>query len=282
MSQLICEAAEIRFGITLGVSVSPDELLQQYDAVYFGIGRDDLGVLPFVDYDIATLQAQGNEKAFVGGSWLESTEGGYKSIQSAASGRQAAISIDRMLQEALLLTANRGKEGVYKSQLYTNLEWHENKLPVVAGGNRYSREEARQEAARCISCRCLCRLYSSEFLTSIRRVIKPVVINVIITPVWGKCMANNFINSCNVCGFAVRCVPPILIWGTLIQEARRMMWEMEYMPPALHDFPLRDMEYCNHEGSLLLHQKGTSKVICFSGVQLGATMPTATRKPMNF
>jgi glutamate synthase (NADPH) small chain len=77
-------------------------------------------------------------------------------ILSVSTGRRAALSIDRFLQNASL-TASRENEGAYTTRLYVNLEnvAPAPLIPMATPEQGYTRAEAVQEAARCLQCECM-------------------------------------------------------------------------------------------------------------------------------
>ncbi len=135
-----------------------EELFQHYNAVYMGLdGRlasdwlaanqkgDGLGIQPLT-------QTTDREGFFAGGA--PRPGGTISSVWEAAEGRWAATSMDRFLQK-VSLSAGREKEGPYETRLFTSLEGVSFLPAVPTEGLQYSRQEAEQEAKRCLQCQCL-------------------------------------------------------------------------------------------------------------------------------
>ncbi|MGI6712084.1 MAG: pyridine nucleotide-disulfide oxidoreductase/dicluster-binding protein [Bacillota bacterium] len=287
LSLLTDAGVKILLNITVGTDITLEELTKEFNAVYLGIGQKGKGNIALEKYDPVTLRTS-NPAIFVGGSILgEEIEN--SPVLLVASGQKAALSIERSLQK-VSLTANRKNEGAYDTKLYTNVEWYEKKPAVLAGnGTTYTREEAIEEANRCIQCRCVECMRGCTYLKVFDEYpgscIKSVVKNVNIMSGWGVRYANKFINSCNVCGLCKEMCPVDIDMGFINREARRLMWEMEYLSPALHDFPLRDMEFSNGvESALLKHQPGfeESKYLFFPGCQFSASLPETVKKAYRF
>ncbi len=286
---------EFRYGAAVGESLSLAALADEFAAVYLatgpgddassaaGLGRDAAGSIAI---DPATL-ATSHPKIFAGGS-LRRGRGDRSPIAAVADGKAAAISIDRLLQGASL-TAGREKEGPHATALYTNIAGAL-QLPAVpaadeAGG--YSKDEAVQEAGRCLQCECRECVKACEYLAHYgsypRRYVREVYNNLSI--VMGIHHANKMIDTCSLCGQCAQLCPNGLDMGEICREARRMMVERGKMPPSVHDFALRDMKFSAGDPfALSRHQPGheTSKWVFYPGCQQAASSPHAIRKAYEF
>lgn len=286
---------EFRYGITVGCEGCPSlsGLCQEYDAVYLAVGRQQLQAfsaeLTFDDsgrlqIDSLTLAA-GYPRLFVGGS-IRRLE--YSPIHSISDGKAAAVSIDRLLQQASL-SANRDKEGPYTSNLYTNLEGISPAplIPMANAAQGYSAEEAALEADRCIQCECRECVKACEFMNQYRsypkRLVREVYNNASI--VMGMRHANKMINSCSLCGLCGEICPYHLSMGEVFHEARDLMVKKGKMPPSAHDFALRDMSVSNSDDCVLLrHQPGhsASSTVFYPGCQLAGSAPHHVRNVYDF
>jgi len=284
---LSAAGVEIITNVTVGEDIPLEKLTSEFDAVYLGIGEKGKGNLPIGEYDSTSLRTA-NPKVFVGGSLLGETTKN-SAVLLVASGQRAAISIDRMLQK-VSLTANRKTEGAYETKLHTSIEGYARQPAVLPSkGATYTKEEAVREAERCIQCRCLECMRGCTYLKAFDKYpgdcIKSVVKNINIMTGWGVRRANNLINSCNICGLCKEMCPMDIDMGFVNREARRLMWEMNNLPAAFYDFPLRDMEFSNQaESAILKHQPGftTSKYLFFPGCQTFASMPETIKKVYRF
>lgn len=262
-----------------------DSLYPDFDAIYLATGtqaaylrldlQQDAGGAIVVD---PLSLATSNSKVFAGGS-LRRGAGGYSAIFSIADGKAAAISIDRLFQNASL-TANRNTEGPFRSTLYTNITAvkPEPMVRAAAADTGYTREEAGAEAERCLLCQCLECVKVCEYLAHYRaypkRYVREIYNNLSI--VMGIHHANKMINSCSLCGLCEQVCPGNLNMGEVCQQARQMMVDKGKMPPSTHEFALQDMDFSNSDRcALARHQPGfaTSAVVFYPGCQLAASSP---------
>lgn len=267
---------------------SLDSLRQEFAAVYLGIGAessalqelglelDNAGAVAVDAQTLATSQAG----VFAGGSSRQRPSA-WSPIASIADGKSAAISIDRLLQNASL-TASRERAGSCRTRLYTNIDGiaPQALTPMASPALGYSREEALQEAGRCLACECRECVKKCEFLAHYRsypkRYVREVYNNLSI--VMGIHHANKMINSCSLCGLCAHICPEHLAMGEVFLEARQTMVAKGKMPPSAHDFALRDMQFSNsRQFSLCRHQPGhlSSKAVFYPGCQLAASSPEA-------
>jgi len=276
-------------------NLSFHSLSAAFDAVYLAIGCTDITTLALdfaldidekIGIDPFTL-ATSNPKIFAGGSLLLGFD--HKSpITSICHGKMAANSIDRLLQNASL-TANRDREGAFTTLLYTNVEGVEPQKGVrcADADKGYATEEALEEANRCLLCECLECVKVCEYLAHFRgypkRYVREVYNNLSI--VMGIHHANKMINACNLCGLCEQVCPGNLNMGEICREARQFMVRKGKMPPAAHDFALRDMQFSTgKEFALSKHQPGfsSSRTVFFPGCQLSASSPQHVIKMYQF
>jgi len=263
-----------------------DALAQDFDALYLAPGPDALGEdalglarssegrIQINSFTMATSQA----KVFAGGA-QRYAPAPYSPIASLADGNYAAVSIDRFLQGASL-SANRDNQGASISRLYVVTKGMTDS-PVVnpaSSVDGYTREEAQQEAARCIPCQCLecvkvCS-YLEEYGSYPKRYVRQIYNNECI--VMGVRKANRMINSCTLCGLCTAVCPENLSMADIILSARQGMVQSGKMPPSAHDFAIRDMEFSQSDAfTLARHQPGfdASKTAFLPGCQLSASSP---------
>ena len=200
-------------------------------------------------------------------------------ITSVSTGRRAAISIDRYVQQ-VSLTASRENEGTYTTRLYTNLEGIA-PAPVIqpaALETGYTRAEAAQEAARCLQCECMecvkvCA-YLEHYGSYPKQYLRQIYNNLSI--VMGERQFNILINSCSLCGLCGEVCPEELNMADVCREARQLMVAQKRMPPSAHDFALRDMAFSNGPAATLARRapgSARSEYVFFPGCQLGASTP---------
>ncbi|MGA8727671.1 MAG: pyridine nucleotide-disulfide oxidoreductase/dicluster-binding protein [Terracidiphilus sp.] len=277
-----CEALISRHAGPFGL----DAIARDFNALYFAPGPDALGedVLDLartpqgrIKIDPLTL-ATSQAKVFAGGA-QRYAPAPYSPIASLADGNYAAVSIDRFLQGASL-SANRDNQGPYPSRLYVNTKGLEDSLAVrpAPRTSSYLKEEARQEAARCIPCQCLecvkvCS-YLEEYDSYPKRYVRQIYNNECI--VMGVRKANRMVNSCTLCGLCTSVCPENFSMADVILDARQSMVRTHKMPPSAHDFALRDMEFSQSDAfTLARHEPGfaSSEAVFLPGCQLSASSP---------
>lgn len=245
------------------------EITRQFDVVYVAWGVQDAEVLKSQPDSYQSA----DEKIFVGGYGIRRQQ--YDTAWEIADGKRAAISMDRFLKQVSIM-AGREKEDVYQTSLHVNMEGIES---VCAQKEPpYTREEAVQEAKRCLDCKCLdcvkACVFLQEYKTFPRKYVREVYNNLSIA--MGNHHTNRVINSCALCGQCAAICPHGLDVGEYTKEARQIMVKNEKMPVSSFEFGLRDLEHANsQELSVLRHQPGTaeSRYLFFPGCQIGASAP---------
>lgn len=267
--------------IVVGKDISVDDLLAQFDAVCVCWGTAG-GTESLGEFDAFTFQHRQKPTLFCAGSALG---GGYaQAITAAESGQRAARSIERVFQKVSVAAARVG-EGAQESKLYTELAGEAviPPLPLEANGT-LSAKAAKAEAARCLQCQCMVCTQNCTYLQHHKQysgsAIRPIIKNIHIMTGWGHRDANQFIYDCAQCGLCGTCCPVDIDLGDVNQAAKEFMWETSILPPAVHAFPLRDMEYSVNDMRLARNQQGfaQSRYALFTGCQLPASMPGTVEK----
>ncbi len=251
------------------------EIEKEADACYIGYDDPFCKNFPFLQADPITFAL--SKKGFFGGGKSENN----RFIDAISQGREAAISIDRFLQQASLTSARKplrhGK---------TNLQVDTSKispLPRTSFSAAIERkpldtvkEKAQTEAARCIDCQCLQCVNHCEFLKhfgNYPRIHARLFFNNA-SVIKGTHTANTAINSCSLCGQCETICPSDFSMADLCLENRRKMVKEGWMPPSAHAFALAEMRHAQSEEiSLLRHapEKKASKLLFYPGCQLAAT-----------
>lgn len=250
---------------------------------YFGLEQDARGGMAADAVTLATAQ----DGVFAAGGLLHPGEP-FSPIRSMSEGRRAAISIDRYLQR-VSLTAMRINEGHYETRLYTSLEGIPARAVIAAAlpSGDYTREEAAEEARRCIQCQCLECVRVCEYLDTYKgypkKHIRTIYNNLSI--VQGNRLANKMINSCSLCGLCAEVCPTDLSMADICRDARRMMVVQKRMPASAHDFALRDLAFSNSPACELLRMpsgKTGCDYLFFPGCALGGSDPLQVRQAYEF
>jgi glutamate synthase (NADPH/NADH) small chain len=251
--------------------------LEEFDAVYLGVGpQADEALAGGVD---PVTFATAERSVFAGGGLRGG--GAYSPVGSMSDGLRAAVSIDRFLKGESLV-AQRDNEGPFATPLFTSLTGVEPSaaLSPSGPGPGYSREEAVAEAKRCLLCECMecvkACVYLEHFKEYPGKGIRRVVKNISSLPGKSYRTHTKFINACSLCGLCGTVCPTDLDMAAVNSPARQVMWEKGYMPPAIHEFAVRDMESSNTgTAALVRNQPGhdTSAHVFFPGCQLTASAP---------
>jgi Fe-S oxidoreductase len=259
-------------------------LLRDFDAVYIGLDGRFTPEWHAAGFGRITAQplSQTTEREGVFAGGARRLDGTASPVWEAAEGRWAATSMDRFLQK-VSLTAGREKDGPYPTRLHTSLEGVAPLPAVPRQEEDYTRQEALDEAKRCLQCECLecvkvCA-YLDHFGAYPKKYAREIYNNESI--VFGTRQANKLINSCSLCGLCEEVCPHDFAMQDLCLEARKSMVHRGKMPPSAHEFTLLDMEFSRSDRfALARHQPGhtTSAHVFFPGCQLCASAPGQVRR----
>jgi len=257
-----------------------------YAAVFVatGQGGDDLGLLgargidetaPVVKLDSLTW--------FLGGGLL-----GQAPIDALAEGLTMGTTIDNYIKAGVLPSSFRAKQTAICLDR-VKLEYIAPVAPSMEG--RFSQDEARLEASRCIECQCdFCRTYCDlttfynkwplRIRDEIAATILPGTSEVKATP------AKRLLSTCNQCGLCRKTCPQEIDLERLILEGRKSMHRQEKVPWAFYDFWIKDMHFANGPSAALFKNSATEQAegavqegeggiayAFFPGCQLGASNP---------
>jgi Fe-S oxidoreductase len=252
-------------------SLTTEELAtDEIDALY--LGQDDFtsGLPADLACDEFTRQCN-TPKIFTGGA---STQTPF--ITGLSDGRQAALSIDRFLQNASLTTGRLPlRHG--KTTLSPETEGIKHLPRIAAAGDSYTAEEAAAEAARCIDCHCLrcvrACVYLQEYGDFPRKHARAIFNNFSIYQ--GVHGAYSLIDSCSLCRQCEEICPTDFSMADICLDARERLVEAGDIPPNAHYFALQEMHHAQEETNLLRHAPGhsASKVLFYPGCQLAAMRP---------
>ncbi len=290
LSRLDRYELNVRTEVRLGRDLTLEELIKEYDAVYLGIGDaephpdtrglDRAVIREMVDAIDPVTLATPQKAVFAGGS-MRRRSASYSPVSSVSDGHRAAVSIDRFIKGESL-PSHRDKEGPYPSLLYTDLRGIGPAPAVSAGGPGigYTKEEAAAEAGRCLLCQCLECVKACTYLEHFKeypgKCIRKVTKNITSLPGKSYRTHTKFINACSLCGLCGMVCPTDLDMAVVNMQARRIMCDKGFMPPAIHDFAIKDMESSNAGvDAVVRNQPGydSSSYLFFPGCQLAASAP---------
>lgn len=259
-----------------------NELSRQYDAVYIAAGAaaGDFG-LSFQRGAGAPVPAGGN--IYVGGSQA----GSKSAVDSIADGIKAAGLIDAFIKTGTLKSA----EPHSPTRIKINPSNIKN-VPGVrpADGVMFTKEEAKNEAKRCVMCRCDFCARSCDLMEYYQKFPKLIEQEVHITIFPGTLDGNGtvstrLISTCNQCGLCSSVCPEDIDVGLFLRESHIAMRNKGAMPWAFHEFWLRDMEHADSERSAFSYTPqgaASSRYLFFPGCQSGASNPEYVLKPYKF
>ena len=203
--------------------------------------------------------------------------GPAESVMDAAfAAKRAALTVDLLVQN-LSPHSNRGSEGAVTTKLYTNMEGIHGSNKIFCGQDGYSKEEAVEEAKRCIQCHCdECMkgcVYLSEYQKHPGLLAREIYNNTQI--IMGDHPMNKPMNACALCGQCTVICPNGFDMSQVCKSARENMVSTDKMPLAPHEFALMDMLFSNSEAFLSRPQPGyeTCRYVFFPGCQAGAIAP---------
>ena len=245
-----------------------------FGAVYVatGMGGEDFGLLEGDGFDRDSL---GSSKpgVFVGGEILGATK-----AQAIENGARAARSIEKYLQLGLM----DGMPETYE-QWAVNEEYYR-PIPKAAPEDTGSKEGAAKEAGRCKDCECSLCIDACPMLEEAKRTPKKLTDDVTVTvnkiEEQTRRVANRLMNACNECGLCKEICPVDVDIGGCLLEARKAVFAQGGMPPAFHDYYLRDMEHAlSEEAYFEFLPEGGLRYLFFPGCQSGASSPDYVLKP---
>ena len=201
-------------------------------------------------------------------------------LDTAFGAKKAALTVDRLAQN-LDPRNMRGSEGACESKLYTDLTEAKALRRVACGGDGYTKEQAVEEAGRCIRCHCEECLKSCAYLKHYKKhpglLSREIYNNTQI--IMGDHPLNKAMNACSLCGQCSVVCPNGFDMAQVCAAARRNMVSTDKMPLAPHEFALMDMLFSNNEAFLSRPQPGceSCRYVFFPGCQAAAIAPATVR-----
>jgi len=202
-------------------------------------------------------------------------------VMAAAFGaKKAALTVDRLAQK-LDPSNTRGEEGAVESKLYTDMTCVERKERIAVSEGGYSREQAIEEAKRCIQCHCdecfkACA-YIQHYKKNPALMTREIYNNTQI--IMGDHQMNKPMNACALCGQCKVVCPNGFDMSRVCHVARQNMVSTDKMPNSPHEFALLDMLFSNEDAFLSRNQAGFEKCryVFFPGCQASAIAPDTVR-----
>ncbi|MDR1570963.1 MAG: NAD(P)-binding protein [Clostridiales Family XIII bacterium] len=270
-----------RVDFLMGRRVGPADLeALGADAVYIATGKggDDFGLSGGMDRDSLGSARPG---AFLGGGLI-----GSPGVYAIEHGARAARSIEKYLQ----IGAMDGMPDSFAAWPI-NGGYYRPLRPAPAAGCD-TPDGAAAEAGRCVGCECAECIDACPMLQEARRTPKRIATDVTATlnkvEQQTRRVATRLMNACSLCGLCGRLCPKGADIGGCLLAGRRDLYMDGGLPPAFHDFYLRDMESALSEAAFAMGPGGPvagwkpggaapagaeCRRLFFPGCQLGASLP---------
>lgn len=242
-----------------------------FDAIYVatGAGGSDFGLKRDQKGALASMKPG----VFLGGSLM-----GRSSVEAIADGLHVMNAIEWYIKAGSMKSPeeNRG------TRLRLDPEGLTYTQPVrPLNGVAFTKDEALQEAQRCVKCTCDACIRHCDLMKNFRKYPKLIADQVEATIHPGTLdgngtIATRFIATCDHCGLCQEVCPQDIDVGEFLLKSHQVMREKGAMPWAFHDFWLRDMEFTNGADAQLSRVPpgySQSSYMFFPGCQLGASAP---------
>ena len=194
----------------------------------------------------------------------------------SGQGADAAIHIEKYLKTGIM---NFDALHARDTRIEINADEIDYQELIKAADDIYSKDEAKNEAQRCLRCNCTRCEDSCEFMQYYRTGSRKIA-NLIAFGLDDKNLEpvsnNRLVNSCTDCGVCKEVCPFDIATGDQIQAGRRKMFDKKMIPPAYHHYWIMDMHHAaSEEASLYLpaENEKQAKYLFFPGCQLGASDP---------
>lgn len=258
-----------------------EKIAGEFDAVYIASGKNgsDFGLRFDGNMSVAPAELK---SVFAGGGLL-----GHNLPRSIACGLQAAVVIENYIKTGNM----KGKELQSDTKIKLDLSKVVKKDAVIPlDGFSYTKEEAQNEANRCLKCRCEACYIACDMMSYFEKFPKLIEGDVHITIHPGTLdgngtVATRLISTCNQCGLCSQVCPINIDMGMFMRQSHNAMRAKNAMPWAFHEFWLRDMEFANNDRAAFFYRPDEnvkSPMVFFPGCQIGASNPDYVLKPYDF
>ncbi len=227
------------------------------DGIYIatGAGGNDFG-------------ADGGEGVCMGGQLR-----GAPPVESLNHGLQAARCMDNYFRS--------GKwEPFQPQETISQPDERYYRLPYDYDKPMHDPDKGAEEAGRCLLCNCSECFDVCPVMQKANAYPKRMCSEIIVTlkPNMSRRTGVRLINNCTYCGKCAEACPAGVDMGACLSEARKDFYDSGALPPAFHEYWLRDLEHSQSEAGKLFYRpndRAASDVLFFPGCQLGASDPDA-------
>ena len=246
-----------------------DPALSGFDAIYIAPGKEDncFCTSDILDASRLTTDMDG---VFAGGSIK-----GVDTVNAIAQGIRASVEIEKYLLTGIMPETPK--------RLSTELcerDIDEIEFIFPCEEKVYSKEQAAEEAKRCLQCSCdacakkcdLISFYNKSPLKIMDEVRGTTELKSVVSDIT---VATRMIASCNQCGSCSEACPEHISFQELFLQARQILLKKGKLPWAFNDFFIRDMMNAHEMKSFFSPQTHNDKIryLFFPGCQLGASDP---------
>ncbi len=260
-----------------GSEITDPAQLKEFDAVFLATGKDgnDFGLLSGWDPELGTTA---EPKVFLSGEMA-----GLSLIGGMAHVLDVAKAMESWIQ-----TGNPSYAAVNweKTECARNVP-HNGEQPkahVIPSGDVYTKEEAAEEADRCMQCDCEECFKSCDLLTKFKKKPPRIAIDVAQDGQTRNSVSSACITrqtwSCNLCGHCARVCEEGVDVGGLFELSRKDRVDSKLYPPAFHGYWLKEMEQAVSDSALLRPAPGfeesETQALFFPGCRLGGADPQYT------
>lgn len=260
-----------------GTAVEDLDALEAH-AVYIatGEGGEDFGLRAGMNPESLGSVRPG---VFLGGGLL-----GAAPMEALAHGVRASYSLEKFLQTGAMdgVPATYARPQAAPSYYRLLLPPAPPAPEAAAPGSDLNAEAAQAESLRCPGCNCAVCYDACELMQTCKS-YPPRLVNDAVATLGPRenitqRVGMKAVNACFLCGLCRDICPESVDMERCFLEARRSLHLDKVMPPAYHDFWLRDMDFSNTRAAFLHtpsveHRSGKAAWCFFPGCQLGASDP---------
>lgn len=258
-----------KFDLQLGKEItSLDEI--EFDAAFIatGAGGEKFGL---------ELTGEGAYATNRPGVFMAGMVTGSTLMEALADGLSSIHAIERYLKTGAMNQPYKQKG----TRLKMNTDLIRPMEPVLTEEDAFTKEEAIEEAKRCLKCKCDACKKGCDLMNYYnkypRRIEEEVEITVHPGTLDGEgTIATRLMATCNKCGRCKVTCPVGLDVGRFLIANHRVMYNKGTMPWVFHEFWLRDFEFtCSEQAQMFRNPVGVekSRYAFFPGCRLGTTLP---------
>ncbi len=270
MDDFATQGKYVSYELKLNHEIKSLDEVKDFDVVYIATGKggENFGLTADGDGN----PVGGPDGVFIGGGVL-----GADTVWAIVQAANAAINMEKHIMTGFMKFPPEKRRDT-RIDIQTELIEASPKIQPDEHGV-YTKEQAKEEAARCLRCDCSRCLDKCEFMQYWRLYPKQIA-NFMAFGLGDMNLEpkshNRMVNACTGCGVCQEVCPHDVPNGDQMMAVRRRMYEKKMIPPAYHYYWVNDMEEaCSEDAYLLLPPADGSqpKYLLFPGCQLGASDP---------